>query len=83
MKTEQTGRLGHLSQEKLAAHDANTRPRCRYTQLCRTATITPRMNLNGIDEFEGLTVIHHFGESDPQSLLDPTHLFVHGEGLDV
>lgn len=43
-----------------------------------------RFNLNRwADEFEGLTVIHQFREPDPQSLFDPTHLFVHGKGFDV
>lgn len=40
-----------------------------------------RANLG--DAFEGLTVVHQFRELDPQSLFDPTHLFVHGEGFDV
>lgn len=65
-----------------------TRDRGAGTHNIRTATITPqdvewKDELKWGDEFGCLTVIHHFGEPDPQSLFDPAHLFIHGEGFDV
>lgn len=72
---------------------ANTRRGCRYgpawrqqQQQQQPQDVKPEAQLKEVKRShlgEALTVVHQFRELDPQSLFDPTHLFVHGEGFDV